>query len=114
MDRPPVEIVVNNFYSSAMMNIITWEKAYCLFPLWTVKQRVSSVWFFEAEAARLKLESVGFDTQPKSVAAVERRVGDSLTLVVPLERPLCGKEDGEIEKCRLAVGNSGVVSLLRG
>ena len=94
--RNPVESVVKQFYGSAIMNVITWNKAYCLFPRTTFVERgmcaLRTHLRKQEEEAIAKYERRGWpllDWSPLPELQAARRVGDSMTWVVPFTHLRC-------------------------
>lgn len=115
--------VLTRFYGTVVMNFLTWNKAYCVFPRTTFVRR--GMWltnptelFWQEWMAVVKYEQRGWE-ELDSVEEAEkregRRVGDSMTWVIPF--PTEGMEnaigDGEVEDIRFGVQDHSVVLLKR-
>jgi hypothetical protein len=88
----PVESLLTEFYSSAMMSFISWEKAYCLFPYTTFVR--GGKFCLRRDFARMDARyvakyvgctynNVPWQDEPELQSA--RRVGDHLSWVIPFD-----------------------------
>jgi hypothetical protein len=121
--RRPVQSILVGFYGSAIMNVITWNRAYCLFPHTTFVERgmcALRTYLRKSEKeAMVKYSQRGWpvlDWSPLPELQAARRVGDSMTWVIPFETCPVGEvpaEDKEVECVRFAVGEHCVVLLKR-
>ena len=85
---------MESFYSTAVLNVISWEKAYCLYPVRTLdrnEQLVLKSYLVEREEEGLrKYAARGFsvvlwnEMKEEDDVAQVRRVGDKSTWVVKL------------------------------
>ncbi|KPI41620.1 uncharacterized protein AB675_9044 [Cyphellophora attinorum] len=94
----PINAILTGFYMTAVLNIISWNKAYCIFPYETMVQRKTFMLkecneYFEG--LLFKYSRRGFvnedivppgDHLPASSLQGIRRIGDSRTLTVELPK----------------------------
>lgn len=116
----PVEAIVSGFYGSAVMNIITWNRAYSLFPRTTFLRREMCVFRHvdsREEGQLAKYEGRGWkecNLHPEGEILDARRVGDSRTWVIKLgESEEEDNANTDVESWRFAVGERRMVLLKR-
>jgi hypothetical protein len=107
----PVQSVVNGFYgrvTTAVVNFITADRAYCLFPRATfVRRGVGTLWGPYEQRFRLNWKE-----EPELQSA--RRVGDAMSWVIPFERsPSSLPVDSGVESVRFEVTQVGAVMVKR-
>jgi hypothetical protein len=111
----PVQARLTGFYGTAIMNVISWKSAYCLFPHTTFVERGMRILEWtgspKEQMAIAKYEQRGWpvlnwypeaeDVEPDEYEK-ERRVGDHLSWVIALDAS--ESADSSVESVRFAVG----------
>jgi len=106
----PVQSILDGFYGTVIMNVITWNYAYCLFPHTTFVERGMRILEWTdgppERMAIAKYEHRGWPVlnwcpeaegvEPDEYEK-ERRVGDSMSWVIPLDSSTSAEGDEEIE-----------------
>jgi hypothetical protein len=117
------EAILKGFYSTALLNFITWNKVYCLFPVTTIKHRemcmlsCSNLVASNVQNGVSKYERRGWKLAPFRCNEGEvreiRRIGDKFTKVLDIAgMEGQGEMDDPLERCWFVISKRKEIELL--
>lgn len=120
--RGLVQAILEEFYGTAVMVMVTWNTVYCLFPrttfarveMFTVKRLTAQEREAVAKYERRGWKRSSMPSEREVTAA--RRVGDSMTWTMCFDEggsviDRVVEEDDSIRRCRFSLGERGMTML---
>jgi hypothetical protein len=103
----PIRRILRQTSGTVVMNVLSWNRAHCLFPRTTLEER--RIYAFREQEAVSRYVRRGWDVcsregRPAREVLEGRRVGDGLTWSIPLDTEWVEEEDVEFQLSEYAPG----------